>query len=52
MSEAVRAALESSVDSLAENAPKTDAGFLWDFWYPALRSGEIYRANLATAMLL
>ena len=52
MSEAVRAALESSVDGLAENAPKADAGFLWDFWYPALPSQEIYRTNLATAMLL
>ncbi len=29
-----------------------DAGFLWDFWYPALRSDEIYGKNLATAMLL
>jgi len=52
MSEAVRAALESSVDGLAENAPKADAGFLWDYWYPALPSREIYRTNLATAMLL
>ena len=47
MSEAVRAALENSVDGLAENAPKTDAGFLWDFWYPALKSEEIYGKNLA-----
>ena len=52
MSEAVRAALENSVEGLAENAPKTDAGFLWDFWYPAMRSEEIYRKNLAKAMLL
>jgi len=52
MSEAVRAALENSVDGLAENAPKTDAGFLWDFWYPALKSEEIYGKNLAKAMLL
>jgi phenylpropionate dioxygenase-like ring-hydroxylating dioxygenase large terminal subunit len=52
MSEAVRAALENSVEGLAENAPKTDAGFLWDFWYPALRSEEIYGKNLAKAMLL
>ena len=52
MSEAVRAALESSVDGLAESQAKGDAGFLWDFWYPALRSDEIYRKNLATAMVL
>ena len=52
MSEAVRAALENTVDGLAESTPKVDAGFLWDFWYPALRSDEIYGKNLATAMLL
>ena len=52
MSEAVRAALENSVEGLAESAPKTDAGFLWDFWYPAMRSEEIYGKNLAKAMLL
>src|SRR5438445_12757028 len=52
MSEAVRAALENSVEGLAESAPKMDAGFLWDFWYPALRSEEIYGKNLAKAMLL
>lgn len=52
MSEAVRAALENSVDGLAESAPKTDAGFLWDFWYPALKSEEIQGKNLAKAMLL
>src|ERR1700719_1381387 len=52
MSEAGRAALENSVEGLAENAPKADAGFLWDFWYPAMRSEEIYGKNLAKAMLL
>jgi phenylpropionate dioxygenase-like ring-hydroxylating dioxygenase large terminal subunit len=52
MSEAVRAALENSVERLAEATPKADAGFLWDFWYPALRSAEIYGKNLAKAMLL
>jgi phenylpropionate dioxygenase-like ring-hydroxylating dioxygenase large terminal subunit len=52
MSEAVRAALENSVEGLAESAPKADAGFLWDFWYPAMRSEEIYGKNLAKAMLL
>ena len=52
MSEAVRAALENSVEGLTESAPKADAGFLWDFWYPAMRSVEIYGKNLAKAMLL
>src|SRR5271165_7606273 len=52
MSEAVRAALENSVEGLAENSARADAGFLWDFWYPALRSEEIYGKNLAKAMLL
>ena len=51
MSEAVRAALENTWTG-ADGTPKADAGFLWDFWYPALRSDEIYGKNLATAMLL
>ena len=29
-----------------------DAGFLWDFWYPAARSSVILGRRLATAMLL
>jgi len=29
-----------------------DAGFLWDFWYPAVRSSEIRGRKLVTAMLL
>jgi len=29
-----------------------EAGFLWDFWYPALRSSEIRGRHLVTAMLL
>ena len=29
-----------------------DLGFLWDFWYPALRSSEVRGHKLATAMLL
>jgi phenylpropionate dioxygenase-like ring-hydroxylating dioxygenase large terminal subunit len=31
---------------------RDDAGFLWDFWYPALRSTEIVGKRLTTAMLL
>jgi phenylpropionate dioxygenase-like ring-hydroxylating dioxygenase large terminal subunit len=30
----------------------TDAGFLWDFWYPAVRSAEIRGRGLVKAMLL
>jgi phenylpropionate dioxygenase-like ring-hydroxylating dioxygenase large terminal subunit len=29
-----------------------DAGFLWDFWYPALRSGELPHRELVPARLL
>jgi phenylpropionate dioxygenase-like ring-hydroxylating dioxygenase large terminal subunit len=36
----------------SELAREADAGFLWDFWYPALRSTEIVGQRLATAMLL
>ena len=33
-------------------AAESDAGFLWDFWYPAARSAQISGNQLATAMLL
>jgi len=46
MSEAARPTLQTQTDM----AP--DAGFLWDFWYPAIRSSEIRGTKLATAMLL
>jgi phenylpropionate dioxygenase-like ring-hydroxylating dioxygenase large terminal subunit len=48
MSEATRAMLQTQTDP----ASTADPGFLWDFWYPALRSSEIRGKNLATAMLL
>jgi phenylpropionate dioxygenase-like ring-hydroxylating dioxygenase large terminal subunit len=35
-----------------ETSDARDAGFLWNFWYPAMPSDEIYGQNLATAMLL
>jgi phenylpropionate dioxygenase-like ring-hydroxylating dioxygenase large terminal subunit len=35
-----------------ESGPATDLGFLWDFWYPAIRSNEISGKRLSTAMLL
>lgn len=34
------------------DAPEKDLGFLWDFWYPALRSHDVYGRKLAKAMLL
>src|SRR6202790_1693729 len=35
-----------------EMSETREAGFLWDFWYPAIPSDEIYGQNLTTAMLL
>ena len=56
MSEAARTALqgnrEAEQDSAPTAGPAVDAGFLWDFWYPALRSTQIRGKNLTTAMLL
>jgi phenylpropionate dioxygenase-like ring-hydroxylating dioxygenase large terminal subunit len=52
MSEAARTATESAPGIVPEGAPQTDAGFLWDFWYPALCSNRIRGRNLVTVMLL
>src|SRR5277367_2897599 len=56
MSEATRAIFQgddaSGGDSTREIERTADLGFLWDFWYPALRSTEIVGQRLATAMLL
>jgi len=52
MSEAARTATESAPEIVPEGAPETDAGFLWDFWYPALCSNRIRGQNLVTVMLL
>ena len=51
MSEAVRPILQTTAEERG-SAPENDAGFLWDFWYPALRSTEVAGNRLATAMLL
>ncbi len=51
MSETVRPILQSTSQERG-TAPENDAGFLWDFWYPAIRSAEVTGKNLATAMLL
>jgi phenylpropionate dioxygenase-like ring-hydroxylating dioxygenase large terminal subunit len=57
MSDAVRTILQTSAaapvpSAASETEPSADAGFLWDFWYPALRSTEITGQHLVTAMLL
>src|SRR5690348_7822856 len=51
MSEAVRPILQTTSQE-RETAPEGDAGFLWDFWYPALRSSAVRGNTLATATLL
>ncbi len=51
MTEAVRPILETTLQE-RDSRPEDDAGFLWDFWYPAIRSTEISGNRLATAMLL
>ena len=43
-------AVESDAAQKAERG--ADAGFLWDFWYPAARSVEIRGRGLVKAMLL
>jgi phenylpropionate dioxygenase-like ring-hydroxylating dioxygenase large terminal subunit len=52
MSEAVRTMMRMDAEAAQESAAQADAGFLWDFWYPAVRSTEIRGQNLVTAMLL
>ena len=51
MSEAVRTILRAD-GAADEPAQGAEAGFLWDFWYPALLSNEIRGTRLVTAMLL
>jgi phenylpropionate dioxygenase-like ring-hydroxylating dioxygenase large terminal subunit len=52
MSEAARTAMDQAAEPAAEGEARDDAGFLWDFWYPALRSEQIRGRKLATGMLL
>src|SRR5713226_8164817 len=52
MSEAVRTMMRMDAEAAQESAAQTDAGFLWDFWYPAVRSTELAGQKLAAAMLL
>ena len=43
---------EMDRESVRETGGEAEAGFLWDFWYPAARSSEIVGNRLVTAMLL
>src|ERR1700694_4284957 len=52
MSEAVRTMLRIDAQAAQDTAAQADAGFLWDFWYPAARSTAITGLKLVTAMLL
>ena len=50
--EAVGTAMESAPEIVREGLQQADAGFLWDFWYPAMPSVRVHGRRLATAMLL
>ncbi|MHB8474600.1 MAG: Rieske 2Fe-2S domain-containing protein [Gammaproteobacteria bacterium] len=52
MSELMQSLVHAGVAAARETVADNDAGFLWDFWYPALRSTEVTGNRLATAMLL
>src|SRR5258705_5658949 len=52
MSEAVRTILRADGVVPEEPDHQADAGFLWDFWYPAVRSSLIRGNRLVTAVLL
>lgn len=52
MSEMARAALDDTGQVAREGSAEADLGFLWDFWYPAMKSDEIYGRHLAKATLL
>src|SRR5580704_2363254 len=51
MNETVQSSVQAG-GAARETVAETDLGFLWDFWYPALRSTEVTGRRLATAMLL
>jgi phenylpropionate dioxygenase-like ring-hydroxylating dioxygenase large terminal subunit len=54
MSEVARAQIQADAasETIQKDERGADAGFLWDFWYPAARSSEIRGRHLAKAMLL
>ena len=51
MSDTVQSLVQAG-GAARETVAESDLGFLWDFWYPALRSTEVTDKRLATAMLL
>jgi len=52
MSESVQMAMDSPMEPSSQREQQAELGFLWDFWYPALRSDQIHGHKLATVMLL
>lgn len=52
MSEAVNAAQAESAEVSVGTTSQSDPGFLWDFWYPVLRSDYVRGKELAKATLL
>jgi phenylpropionate dioxygenase-like ring-hydroxylating dioxygenase large terminal subunit len=52
MSEPMESLVQAGAASARETVAESDAEFLWDFWYPALRSTEVRGNQLKTAMLL
>jgi phenylpropionate dioxygenase-like ring-hydroxylating dioxygenase large terminal subunit len=52
MSETAETLAPAQAEKKRESPGEGDPGFLWDFWYPALRSAEIRGQKLAKAMLL
>ena len=52
MSDTLQTILGTNAELARDTAREADLGFLWDFWYPALRSSQITGQKLVTAMLL
>ncbi len=52
MSEAAPTSMENVLETPSALAAQADLGFLWDFWYPAMKSVEVRGRELATAVLL
>ena len=52
MTETVQSGTQIAGVSNCQATGGDGAGFLWDFWYPAVQSSEIDGRNLVTAMLL
>ncbi|MGC1484324.1 MAG: Rieske 2Fe-2S domain-containing protein, partial [Candidatus Acidiferrum sp.] len=52
MGEPVQSLMQVGMATTRGIVAESDAGFLWDFWYPAIRSTKITGNRLASAMLL